>query len=253
MKRTILYASYFFACSINVLLMGCGDTSTGSTDGNSGSKAKLITMNGDVFTIADESLVRIDLTDPSNPVVSHKYHIGTDIQTLTSDGEVLYVGGEFSVSNYRYNEESGFEFISVQDRRIRGRDPVITDGQYAYSTFITRDWGTEDDPDGDADLYVYEILEDKSLNEIGIYTNLGYLHGLALWENNLLVCDYHEGILHIDVSEPSQLDIKQTLSYAPCEDIVHLGSGHFATVGKEGIFQLKPIEEDRFALISMYK
>jgi len=254
MTTMVRFAVFCFAICSNLFLIGCGDGG-GSSDsaGVSGSKAKLIAMNGDLFSLASGELIRIDMVDPASPSVTDRYYIGSDAQTLTTDGELLFVGGESSVSNYRYSQALGFEFISSQQRRVRGRDPVITDGDYAYSTFITQDWGTEDAPDGIADLYVYEILENSALQEIGIYPDLGYLHGLTLWNKNLLVCDYYDGILHFDVTDPNRVELLNTLSYAPCEDILHLGNGHIVTVGKQGIFQLMPIEENKLALISLYK
>ena len=118
-----------------------------------------------------------------------------------------------------------------------GTDPVITGDGYAYSTIITQEiTNSQGNTTGNGALYIYEIDEAKNLSEISLYPNIGYVQGLSLWEKNLLICAPMDGILQMDVSDPVLVEQVRQIDFVLCEDILHLGNGHFVTVGRVVFF-----------------
>lgn len=244
---------------ILLLLLGaCGDASddSGSNGGSgsvSGSKAKLIKMDGAIYSLADRRLVRVDISNPSNPIVTDDVDAGWSAETLTHDGEAIYVGSPREVRTYGYHPDTGLQFIDTSLPRRATSDPVITDGEYAYSTVVTRTGtDTEGKAWGEGDLYVYEVDAEKNLTEINVMTDIGFVQGLTLWNDNLLICDPVSGLLQLNVTDPMLIETVHQMDFVQCEDILHLGEGHFATVGVQGIYQLVPYEESKLAVISIY-
>lgn len=244
---------------ILLLVLGaCGDASDGSSGNSesgsvSGSKAKIIKMNGAIYSLADQRLVRVDISNPSNPTVTDDVDAGWSAETLTHDGEAIYVGSPREVRTYGYHPDTGLQFIDTSLPRRATSDPVITDGEYAYSTVVTRTGtDTEGNVWGEGDLYVYEVDAEKNLTEINVMTDIGFVQGLTLWNDNLLICDPVSGLLQLNVTDPMLIETVHQMDFVQCEDILHLGEGHFATVGEQGIYQLVPYEESKLAVISIY-
>ncbi len=240
-----------------VTLMGCVEGgSESSSAGVSGSKAKIIKLDHAIYSLAFNELVRIDIREPINPVITDTVWAGNNAQTLTTDGEAIFIGSPGDVSTYRYTVDSGLQHIDSSSRVVTGTDPVIVDenSEYAYSTIVTQERTLSDgSTTGNGALYVYEVDELKNLSEISFYPGIGYAQGLALWQKNLLVCDPESGLLHLDVTDPNLVAQLTQIEFVLCEDIIHMGDGHFITVGQEGIYQLKPIEGNNLAVFSFFR
>ncbi|GAA6133256.1 hypothetical protein NBRC116188_00450 [Oceaniserpentilla sp. 4NH20-0058] len=256
MEHVSSSAYKLFLISLSCMFInGCQTTeSSDSSDkhsGVSGSSAQLILFDGAVYSLASNKLVRVDIDDVTQPVIDNEQRLGSfEAQTLTTDGEQLYLGSPGEVRIYDY-ADGQIRFIDSAVRDIPGDDPVITDGEYAYSTVITLESETEDGTKiGQGDLYVYEIDSANNITELAFYPRLGYLKGLALWDKTLMVCDPLDGLMQLDVTDPLTVSTVSTFADAPCNDLVHLGGGHFVTVGEEGIFQLMPDADGAFSVVS---
>lgn len=93
----------------------------------------------------------------------------------------------------------------------------------------------------------------KNLSEISFYPGIGYLHGLALWQKNLLICDPVDGLLHLDVTNPNLVEQRTQIEFVLCEDFIHMADGHFITVREDGIYQLKLFAGNNFGVLSFYR
>ncbi len=237
------------------ILAGCVESdSSSSSEGVSGSKAKIIKLNDAIYSLAFDELVRVDISDPANPQITDEVSAGRNAETLTTDGEAIYIGSPNDVRTYLYSIDTGLQFIDTSARAITGRDPVVTDGAYAYSTIVTQEnTDFEGNTTGNGALYIYEVDAAKNITELTFYPNIGYVQGLALWQKNLLICDPVDGLMHMDVTDPLLVEKHSQIEFVLCEDIVHMGGGHFVTVGEDGIYQLKPIDQNNLAVISLYR
>ncbi len=258
-KQLFVKALTFSLTLISALVVsGCGDESdSGSAqDGSvSGSKAKLIKLDGAVYSLADGYLKRIDISTPANPTVTDELRVPFDAEALTHDGEAIYVASASVLHTYKYNDTTQqLEFIDDSIPRRAVSDPVVSNGEYAYSTVIrSRFTDADGRSSGTGDLYVYEVDAEKNLTEINFLNDIGYVQGLALWDDQLYVCDPNAGLLHMNVSDPMLIETVTQLSFVKCDDILHFGNGHFATVGEQGIYQLKPYDGAKLAVISIYQ
>ena len=257
MKHASYSAGSWLASFVLVVLAGCGESDSSSTSqGISGSKAKIIKLDSAIYSLAANELVRVDISDPANPQITDEVSAGRNAETLTTDGEALYIGSPDDVRTYLYDANSGLQFIDDSRRQITGQDPVIVDeaGVYAYSSIVTQErTDSQGSKSGNGALYVYEIDEAKNITELSFYPNVGYVQGLALWEKSLLVCDPVDGIIQFDVTDPLLVEQLNQIAFVLCEDVIHLGNGHFVTVGEEGIYQLVPYEGYNLAAISLFR
>lgn len=246
-----------FILSFLLSLAACGgesETEGGSEGSVSGSKAKLIKLNGAIYSLADSQLKRIDISTPGAPLITDSINVVSDADAITHDGGAIYVASSSVVQTYQYNELANrLEFIDDSIPRRAISDPVVSDGGYAYSTVITREnTDVNGQVSGNGDLYVYEVDAAKNLSEINRVQNLGFVQGLALWKESLFICDPTAGLLQLNVSNPMLVEIVHQIDFVLCDDILHLGDGHFATVGEQGIHQLMPYNGSKLALISIY-
>ncbi|MFT5592848.1 MAG: hypothetical protein ACI8SR_001214 [Oceanicoccus sp.] len=249
------WLSYLF---LFYLISACGDESSGGSGdslGVSASKAQLIKLNGAVYSLASNKLVRIDISSADQPAITDEIELNFNAETLTTDGEALFIGSPREVRSYQY-KDGRLDFVDTSVRQIRGKDPVVTDGNFAYSTVVTREWSAygqsvNNGMAGSGDLYVYEIDAEKNITELAFYPSIGYVKGLALWGKTLLICDPVDGLIQMDVTDSQLVEKVQQFNFVRCEDVLHLGNGHFATVGEEGIYQLVPYSESNLAVISL--
>lgn len=248
------------------VLSGCGADSewNNQTEGISGSLARLVydknsenegETAGALYTLAKGHLVRIAVNDAAEFEVTDEIPINESAETLTTDNHAVYVGSPEFVRSYMYTPASGLTFVSESPERPAESDPVVTDGEFAYSTVTEFGWSfnqQEFEAIGGS-LYIYAIDDNKVLTEINRIPNIGIPMGLALWGKVLMTCDSKNGLQQWDVSDA--MDVKQlkVISDVTCRDILHLGDGHFATVGEAGIYQIKPTEEQTFTLISIHR
>ena len=240
-----------------VFLVACGDSDSSDSGqaGVSGSKAQLIMLDDAIYSLASNKLIRVDVSNVSQSQVTDEIVLDFDAETLTTDGDAIFIGSPGEVRTYQYANEQ-LDFIDTSVRVIPGKDPVVTDGEFAYSTVVTREWNASSDISetsmrGDGDLYIYDIDAANNITELAFYPNIGYVQGLALWDKNLLVCDPADGLMQLDVTDPFLIDKVQQFSFVLCEDILHLGGGHFATVGEDGIYQLVSYGVNKLAVISL--
>lgn len=249
------WLSYLFLFYLIAACNDDGSSSSGDSLGVSGSKAQLIKLNGAVYSLASNKLIRVDISSSDQPTITDEIDLNFDAETLTSDGEVLFIGSPREVRSYQY-KDGRLEFIDSSVRQRRGKDPVVTDGNFAYSTVVTNEWSVFDEngnigKNGTGDLYVYEVDVQKNITELAFYLDIGYVKGLALWEKTLLICDPVDGLMQMDVTDSQLVEKIQQFSFVRCEDVLHLGGGHFATVGEDGIYQLVPYSGNNLAVISL--
>lgn len=239
---------------LSLVLAACGSDTSNDSDGVSGSKARLIAHDGAIYSLSNTQLVRINIGNPADPVITDDIWVGDNPDSLAQSGDVIYVGSPADIRSYRYTEGNGLQLVDVSDPRRAVFDPVVVDGDYAYSTVVTRNWvNSEGEVSGQGDLYVYQIDESDNLNEISVVQNIGYAQGLAIWDDNLMICDPSNGLLHMDVSNRTSPLKYHRIGFVKCDDILHVGDGHFITVGPEGLYQLKPYENNNMGVISLYK
>ncbi len=245
----------FITASVMVCLVACVDSGSDTTsNGVSGSKAKIIKFNGAIYSLAAGELVRVDISNPSQSTVTDEVFAGSNAQTLTHDGEAIYVGSPDDVRIYEYTNDTGLQFTSSSTRPFTGDDPVITEPGFAYSTIVTAEWTDADDnKDGRGSLFIYEVDAAKNIVELAFYPNIGYVQGLAIWQKNLLICDPVNGLMQIDVNDPMSVAQVNQFSFVLCEDVLHLGDGHFVTVGEDGIYQLMPFSGNNLGVLSLYR
>lgn len=246
------------ASSLLLCLLACGESDSGGSvdsQGVSGSKAQLIKFEGAIYSLASNKLIRVDVSTPSQPKITDDILLDFNAETITTDEDAIFIGSPGEVRTYQFINDQ-LEFVDSSVRVIPGKDPVITDGDYAYSTVITSDWSYTDEHGdlilgGRGDLYVYDVDSANNITELAFYPNIGYVQGLALWGKNLLVCDPVDGLMQLDVTDPLLVEIKKQFSFVLCEDILHLGGGHFATVGEDGIYQFVPYNGNKLAVMSL--
>lgn len=180
------------------IIFSCDDYSSYSDSysdtGEAGSLARFAIAGNHMYTVELEELKIFDITNEKSPEFIKQIYPGFGIETIFSTGDYLFLGSRNGVYIYNLSVPDNPSLESIYSH-VYSCDPVIVNGNYAYSTL------NSSGPCGRG-LNQLDVIDvsDKS-NPINVKTiQMEDPKGLGISGNVLYVCDL--GIKSYDITDP---------------------------------------------------
>jgi hypothetical protein len=225
MKKVILIILAFFS-----LLSCTSDNSSsdiGNSDGQGGSLAIFALKNNYLYSVDISTLNVFSLLNEEIPVKVNSIQIGFDIETIFSIDNYLFIGSRNGMFIYSItNPENPTKLSQVQ--HFTACDPVIANATHSFVTLNSNRFCGNN-------TNVLQIYNTTNLsNPILVHSrNLVSPKGLALYNNNLLVCD--DVIKIFNIINPAEPVLVATID-KECFDLIIRDNQLFA-IGNSGIYR----------------
>ena len=200
--------------------------------GSQGGSMSCFTITGDkLYTITDTDLQVFDISTPSKPKkTGSKIRVGNNIETLFSNNGNLFVGAQDGMYIYDLSRPDNPKQLSKYTH-VRGCDPVVTEGDFAYVTVRSGSICGNDRKVNVLD--VVDIREPKNPKKVRSY-NMNRPAGLGVDNGMLFVCDGHAGLKVIDAKRPNNLQKKAQFPIRGSYDLIPVSEEKLLIVIGEG-------------------
>ncbi len=205
-------------------------TSCNKDDGNNnsnvvnGSYTKMILINNYIYTIHDQSLTTIDVSNPDNPKNINTQDVGFTIENIFNHKGVLFIGAEQGLTIYSI----GTDGIPIKESQtnyfeseiVTSCDPVIVSGDIAYVTLSsTTTEGTCPRTILINELRIYNIADINNPILLSV-SMLDAPKGLSIDGDYLFVCQQNKGVAVIDVSDPVAPSVLNSIEEFKTYDVI---------------------------------
>jgi hypothetical protein len=235
MKSIFLGAALLF-----VALLSCNKepyTGGGSTDtGKGGSLARFTIVGNVLYTLTETSIISYNITNPSMPVVLDSLHTAWQadgVETIFAMGNNLFIGGSQGVHLFEIGIDGKPIYRSFYSH-FKTCDPVVAQGQYAYSTIRSGSPCRINTTGTTNELHVINISNINAPTRV-ITVPLTFPLGLGIDGNTLFVCD--EGLRVFDVSQPNSPRQTHHLKDVSALDVIPL-NGLLLVIGDRKLTQI---------------
>lgn len=200
--KKILYTLLSFT-----LLASCGKDTiepsadpSGGFDGNTGrggSLARFTIANDHLYIVDDSKLYTYSLASSAAPEIKSALDIGSDIETIYSYNNYLFVGSRdamyiYSISDAAHPARVGFA------SHVRSCDPVVAKDNWAYVTL--RNGSTCGGSQSALMVYDVSYITNPSLERTVMMESP---YGLGIRGSRLYVCNGANGLNVYDIATPS--------------------------------------------------
>ncbi len=225
MKKTIL------TLSVSFLMLGCGgsnsssSSSSSSTAGQGGSMARFA-MSGDyLYTINQQEMNVLNLSNPIKPKQLNKIRVPFDVETLFAYKNSLYVGSNSGM--YIYDISNPIQPIKISNfTHAQSCDPVVVADDIAYVTL-----------NSSASCWQKTGINRLEMIDVSNPSNPRFIKAVDMWEpkglgvdgNNLFICDGSNGLKVYDINKTKSesnnllnvtISLKDTQSDIDCYDLI---------------------------------
>lgn len=245
MKRIILIMA-------SLLLVGCGDGSSGSSSGDigptgtgqGGSYSTFSIVNNNLYVMDGTNIVGFDLNAEGLPESSTEHHL------TSPNGETLFnyknthllVGKNSGVEVVAIDNEGKMSFVS-EYRHFTACDPVVAQGNRAFTTLSAGS-------DCPVNRGVEERLDILNISDIDNPVLIKSISmrspkGLAVQGDTLFVCAF-DGLTQFEITDTEDnFDLTEVYinDHYPCTDII-LSGEHMILTHSRGITQLNFINKE---------
>lgn len=224
---------FFFGIQEDVQVMSAN--SSGSRDGVGGSMARFALAGNFLYVVNESALIPIDITIPNDPKTKNAVSLDRgSIETIYKYKEFLFIGSNNGVFIVNYKSNPSVPFVVSTVRHIRACDPVVVQGNIAFSTLSrgTRCGG------GVNELMVLDVTDAAVPIIIEEYFFENTPLGLGIQDNNLFVCMGIGGIKWFKTDNLKDIVNNTVTSDVTINawDVIVLEDKLIVT-GNEGIFQ----------------
>ena len=215
----------------------------GTNISTAGSMTRFLPIDGYLYTINFNELVLFQLASNYKPNPWIRINTETQAETLFRLNELLFVGSVNGMLLYDVENASDPIYIN-RIEHMRSCDPVVADLQYAY---VTLRGGTNCFTDIN-ELQIIDIQTPENLQVVSRKA-LFNPHGLAVYENHLMVCDGSAGIKILDVTDKTQPEIVSNYPIGFAYDVI-INYPTAMVVGEEMLFQYDVSKLPELTLLS---
>jgi hypothetical protein len=213
-----------------LLITGCGDSSSSSSDalsistGKAGSLAKYAVVGDYLYTVNSGVMDILDISDASKPKKVSKVQLPWDVETLFSYKNYLYIGAENGVYIYD-NSNPIFPTSIAQFSHVQSCDPVVVSDDIAYVTLNTGSscWNNRNNANRLEILDVQDPKEPKLIKTLDMWAPTG----LAVDGDKLFICDGESGLKSFEINKTKtsqgieiSLDLKASDAELDCYDVI---------------------------------
>jgi hypothetical protein len=230
------YSFILFLVSILCFGWACskdaGVSPTTTDTGKGGSLARFAIVGNFMYAVSDWELKTYNITTPNAPQFVATQAVGWSIETMFAYGKNLFLGSRNGV--YLYEIQSDGRVVQKSFyRHFNTCDPVVAEGQFAYSTIRSGvDCRIRDTINQLQILDVSDINNPKLLSTF----NMTFPIGLGIDGNYLFVCD-KEGLRILDVTDRKKPKEIRYLKNIDAVDVIVLDK-NLMIIGKEKLTQL---------------
>lgn len=205
-QNFIIFKKIFFSFfAFSLLFYSCTNSVPVAPEtnitGKGGSLARFTIVNDYLYIAEMDSLKIVNIHIPENPIQLTTIWLTdlNDIETIYSFKDLLFIGSQTGMYIYSIINPESPEFLGGA-HHITACDPVVANDSMAFVTIRN---GTSCNPFF-TEVNQLKIYNITNINKpVEIYTvNLFNPHGLAVNSNALYVCDYTNGLVTFDVSDP---------------------------------------------------
>jgi hypothetical protein len=224
MKTNVLLRFGF----VILVAVGCNaGSATGpvsTATGQGGSMARFAITGNRLYTVGERSLTIFDISQPTAPQQRSTFGIGAQIETVFPFEDKLFIGAENGMSVYDISDADHPTFLN-KVLHMRSRDPVVTDGKFAYVTL--------------RDLHVLEVLDIRKLDSVTLVRDY-YMpdpQGLGIDSGVLFIANGVSGLYQQAIDSTGRLtDDPVTISHYDAYDVIPR-NGLLVSTGDLGITQ----------------
>lgn len=213
-------------------------------ESTSGSMATFHLVGDFLYILEEQSLIVFDISDRSDiKEVNSLYAGGNTPETLFSYDNTLFIGTTNGVVFFDITDKAKPIYISTY-RHITSCDPVVSDGDFAYSTL--RSGGNCGGSENLLDIIDLKDIENPKLHK-SIRMQTPY--GLGLFNGFLFVGEKENGMKVFDARNSSQ--IIQIGEYPDIEATDFVSNGEVLVINTtNGVKQVSVDSDGRFTIIS---
>jgi hypothetical protein len=208
-----------------------GVTTTSNT-GKGGSLARFAIVGNYFYVVSDYNMKIYNISTPDNPQFISNQYVGWGIETMFAYGKNLFLGSSNGVYLYEIQSD-GTILPKSYYRHFESCDPVVAEGQYAYSTIRSgRDCRVRDTINELQILNVSDITAPRLVSKF----KMDFPIGLGIDGNYLFVCD-KEGLRILNVADkqnPTQIHYIKNIDAV---DVIVLDK-HLLIIGASHLTQL---------------
>jgi len=197
--------------------------------GIGGSTARFTIAQNHLYIATEDALYVYSLEKPDQPIFQSQQNL-FGVETIFSLDDYLYLGTQTGVLIFDITNPSNPSQISIY-RHITSCDPVIVQGDFAYSTLRN---SSDQCRRGINSLDIINIANKSNPTQVA-RVNLDGPIGLGIYDHHLYVCD-NGYIKHFDVSNPSQPQLMRANGLPGCFDII-VNKQILIAVSDQGIHQ----------------
>ena len=218
---------------------------TGGATGQSGSITRFAVHNGFMYALNPNEIVTYDLSNADEPKKVNALQTDYGLETIFIYENTIYLGSRNALYILGLENPKQPNILSQTTRDeifIGGCDPVVVQGNYAYSTvkIIENICGWTNSFSA---LIVYDVTDKENPIEVGTYP-LNVPNGLGIKGNRLFVCDEgSDQITIFDISDPTNLQMLWDESITADNPFDVIVSGNTMIVSMQTQFEIFDVSD----------
>ncbi|MBS1935816.1 MAG: hypothetical protein JST96_17585 [Bacteroidetes bacterium] len=218
--------------------------SSAAATGTNGSLSRFTIINNYLYTVDYSNLNTFNISNNFQPASTNQVMVDYHVETIYPFKDKLFVGTNNGVYMYNIASSPNAPALQGEFTHVRGCDPVIADGNYAYVTIN----------DSSAclgfnnELQVVNI-QDMSNSFLVQSYQLTHPIGLSKDNLNLFVCDGKGGLKVFNTTDVSNLNMIADLQDAEVYDVI-AANGLAIVLGKNGLYEYDYTDINNIHLIS---
>ncbi len=223
-------------------LLGCSKESADPTSvdsGTGGSLARFTIVDNYLYSVDDQNLKTMDLSDPANPQLVSDIEVGFGIETIFPYGNHLFIGSVSEMFIYDITNPASPDLSAGSSfQHATACDPVVAQDTLAFVTLRSFTTGNRCGLNGwevNDELLIVDIADIQSPELIKAY-DMHNPHGLGVDGRLLFLCDGSEGLKVFNISDPNNIQLIHHEEGFTAYDVIPL-DGLLLMVSKEGLYQ----------------
>jgi hypothetical protein len=219
--------SFWWACSKDA-----GVSPTTTDTGQGGSLARFAIVGNFMYAVSDWELKIYNITTPNAPQFVATQQVGWGIETMFAYGKNLFLGSRNGVYLYEIQSDGNVLRKSFYPH-FTACDPVVSDGQFAYST--VRSGVACRTTDTINELHILDVSDINSPKLLST-VKMTFPIGLGVDGNYLFVCD-KEGLRILNIADRKNPKELHYLKNIDAVDVIVLDK-NLLIIGKEKLTQI---------------
>ncbi len=212
------------------------DSATPET-GQGGSLARFRIVGDYLYAVEWASINVFDISNLDAPEVLDEVYVNGIVETIFSQGELLFLGGTQGMYIYDISNPAAPTFVSDFEHGT-ACDPVVVDGNYAYVTLR----GGNFCGSVESGLYIVD-LSDIQNPELAVIYPMDQPYGLGVKDDQLYICDGPSGLRVFDKSNAPNIEPLNHFEGIDTYDVIPM-EDKLIMVGNKIVYQYRYVAND---------